>query len=201
MLFRGRFHPAIARGEITTTYRRWKSPRVRLGGRYRLGGENVLEVQAIERVDEGSIGDRAARDAGYDDRAALLRDLRWQAGEPGYNVYRITFSCEREEDARAALAGNADLTENDARAIFDRLRRLDASSKHGAWTQRTLTLIEAQPATLAATLASQMGRERLAFKADVRKLKALGLTLSLERGYRLSPRGIAVLRRMRSSGK
>lgn len=201
MLFRGRFHPAIARGEITTTYRRWKSPRVRIGGRYRLGSEHVVEVQAIERVDEGSISDRAARDAGYDDRAALLRDLRWHAGEPGYDIYRIAFSCEREEDARAALAVDADLTENDARAIFDRLRRLDASSKHGAWTQRTLALIETQPATLAATLAAQMGRERLAFKADVRKLKALGLTLSLERGYQLSPRGIAVLRRMRASGK
>ena len=32
------------------------------------------------------------------------------------------------------------------------------------------------------------------FKTDVRKLKELGLTESLEVGYRLSPRGEAVLR-------
>ena len=38
-----------------------------------------------------------------------------------------------------------------------------------------------------------MGRERLAFKADVRKLKNLGLTLSHEVGYSLSPRGQAYL--------
>jgi hypothetical protein len=42
-------------------------------------------------------------------------------------------------------------------------------------------------------LAERFGRERLPFKADVRKLKALGLTESLEVGYRLSPRGRAYL--------
>ena len=39
------------------------------------------------------------------------------------------------------------------------------------------------------------GRERHPFKTDVRKLKELGLTESLEVGYRLSPRGRALLDR------
>lgn len=34
------------------------------------------------------------------------------------------------------------------------------------------------------------------FKQDVRKLKELGLTESLEIGYRLSPRGKSVIDRM-----
>jgi hypothetical protein len=38
-----------------------------------------------------------------------------------------------------------------------------------------------------------MGMERRAFKGNVRKLKELGLTESLEVGYRLSPRGRALL--------
>jgi hypothetical protein len=42
------------------------------------------------------------------------------------------------------------------------------------------------------------GRERLEFKRDVRKLKELGLTLSLEVGYELSPRGRAFVRGARS---
>ena len=46
----------------------------------------------------------------------------------------------------------------------------------------------------AADLAASFGRETQPFKLDVRKLKALGLTLSLEVGYRLSPRGEAYLR-------
>jgi hypothetical protein len=41
-----------------------------------------------------------------------------------------------------------------------------------------------------------VGRERLPFKADVRRLKELGLTESLEIGYRLSPRGRRVLDRL-----
>ena len=45
-------------------------------------------------------------------------------------------------------------------------------------------------------LARHAGRDRAAFKVDVRKLKELGLTESLEVGYRLSPRGEALLRAM-----
>ena len=40
---------------------------------------------------------------------------------------------------------------------------------------------------------AELGRETLAWKADVRKLKEKGLTESLAIGYRLSPRGEAVL--------
>jgi hypothetical protein len=38
-------------------------------------------------------------------------------------------------------------------------------------------------------LAEQVGSERAPFKRRVRQLKELGLTESLEVGYRLSPRG------------
>ena len=51
-----------------------------------------------------------------------------------------------------------------------------------------------RPARLRAPdLAASLGRETLPFKRDVRKLKELGLTESLEVGYRLSPRGRAYL--------
>jgi hypothetical protein len=43
-----------------------------------------------------------------------------------------------------------------------------------------------------------MKMERQAFKLNVRKLKELGLTESLEVGYRLSPLGEAFLRASRS---
>ena len=49
-------------------------------------------------------------------------------------------------------------------------------------------------------IADHPGRETLPFKTDVRKLKALGLTQSLEIGYRLSPRGEALLAARRSGG-
>ena len=50
-----------------------------------------------------------------------------------------------------------------------------------------------QSRTAAPDLAAELGRETQKFKADVRKLKSLGLTISLEVGYELSPRGRVVL--------
>ena len=59
-----------------------------------------------------------------------------------------------------------------------------------------LDVIRRRPATRAADLAAEeFGRERDPFKIDVRKLKNLGLTHSLDVGYELSPRGAEYLRR------
>jgi hypothetical protein len=61
-----------------------------------------------------------------------------------------------------------------------------------------LDAIGRRPGTRAADLAAEeFGRERDPFKIDVRKLKNLGLTHSLEVGYELSPRGREYLRRTR----
>ena len=58
----------------------------------------------------------------------------------------------------------------------------------------TLAAIDRRPATRAPDLAEGLGRETAVFKRDVRKLKELGLTESLEKGYRLSARGRALMR-------
>ena len=78
-------------------------------------------------------------------------------------------------------------------ALLARLDRLDRASRNGAWTREVLALIEANPARRAPDLAAELGRETQSFKRDVRKLKELGLTESLEVGYRLAPRGVALL--------
>ncbi len=72
-----------------------------------------------------------------------------------------------------------------------KLDRLDRASSHGPWTREALDLIERWPARRAPDLAAMVGRETQPFKTDIRKLKAMGLTESLQVGYRLSPRGIA----------
>ncbi|WP_211190943.1 hypothetical protein [Actinomycetospora sp. TBRC 11914] len=70
---------------------------------------------------------------------------------------------------------------------------MDRRSGHGPWAWSTLRAIAAEPGRRAPDLAAAFGRETAPFKADVRKLKALGLTHSLPVGYELSPRGRAVL--------
>jgi len=61
------------------------------------------------------------------------------------------------------------------------------------WTNSTLRQIQRLPGVVSTQLAAEAGPERRAYKLRVRRLKALGLTESLERGYRLSPRGQAYL--------
>ena len=63
----------------------------------------------------------------------------------------------------------------------------------GDWTYAVLRAIAENPGLRAPDLAASFGRETAPFKRDVRKLKELGLTESLEIGYRISPRGQAVL--------
>ena len=189
MLFASRFVPGIADGSVTLTFRRWRTRQAIVGHRYRtIAG--MIEVDEVSTVEPGSITDVEARSAGYEDATALVADLR---GDPSTPVTRVRFHRVDEPDPRSVLADAGHLSEHDIEMIDTKLAGMDARSDHGAWTTATLALIAARPGVRAADLAPSVGRERRAFKADVRKLKALGLTLSLEIGYRISPRGQAYL--------
>jgi len=96
------------------------------------------------------------------------------------------------------LAENNKLTAKQVEALTKKLDRMDAESKVGPWTRRTLQLISEQPGVVSTVLARQMGFERYAFKSLVYKLKRLSLTYSLDVGYSISPRGRAYLRLSKS---
>jgi hypothetical protein len=98
-------------------------------------------------------------------------------------------------DPREALRRADSMAEEGWAELTRRLVRLDRVSPHGPWTTAVLGLIRDRPGVRAADLAAAAGRDRASFKIDVRKLKELGLTESLQVGYRLSPRGWALLDR------
>lgn len=77
--------------------------------------------------------------------------------------------------------------------VVARLARIDAASPR-PWTTRYLKLIAEQPGIVSRVLATQVDADVPPFKRRVRQLKELGLTESLEVGYRLSLRGRAVLK-------
>ena len=81
---------------------------------------------------------------------------------------------------------------DDVAALNIKLDRMDRAVEQ-AWTRNTLRQIQRMPGVVSTELAAEAGQERAAYKIRVRRLKALGLTESLERGYRLSPRGEAYL--------
>ena len=124
---------------------------------------------------------------------AIERNQR-KSGDASAPLYRVAFHCLGEQDdPRKILAAEAGLDSEALVAVTKRLAQMDARSRHGPWTQAALEAIASTPGRRAADLAAVQGRETTKFKADIRKLKALGLTISLEVGYELSPRGRVVL--------
>jgi hypothetical protein len=190
VLFEKRFWERIRAGEVTVTFRRWKRRQVVAGHRYRTAA-GMLEVISLTTVEPDGIADDDARRAGYAKAADLVADLR---GTPDLPTYRIEFRTADEPDPRDVLARRSDLTESEIAEIDRRLDRLDRASSHGAWTRETLATIAAHPGRRAPDLAEIHGRLTQPFKTDVRKLKNLGLTISLPVGYRLSPRGETYVR-------
>lgn len=203
VLFSADAHPGLARGDITLTFRTWRLPQVRVGGSYRVGGLTLV-VDQVGEVRVGDITEADARRAGAPDRRVLLGRMatrrRGRYSPPATFdltddtwVWRVAFHrVAGAGDGEPRLADRDDLTPEDRAGIDRRLDRLDAAAA-GPWTRPTLALIAAHPGVVSTTLAATLGRERMAFKADVRKLKRLGLTESLRTGYRLSPRGRAYL--------
>jgi hypothetical protein len=174
----------IASGEVTLAFRRWLRPTVRPGGTLRTA-IGVLAIDEVVPVERASLTDEEARQAGYPDRAALLSFL--DSRSEG-DIYRIRLRLAGP-DPRVALRQQSTLDEAERRAIEARLARLDAASSTGPWAAAVLRLIAERPAVLAAKLAAQIDLPTPVFKRKVRQLKELGLTESLEIGYRLSPRG------------
>jgi hypothetical protein len=178
----------IAGGRISLAFRRWRRPTVRAGGTL-LTAAGQLDIDSVDVVDIDSITHEEAGRAGYPSKEALLVELaRRSEGE----VFRIALGTLRP-DPRVALR-EAPLDLQQAASVRRRLDRMDSASPDGPWTLRTLQAIRDHPALRAADLCRIVGQERDRFKPNVRKLKALGLTISLEVGYRLSPRGVTYLR-------
>ncbi len=189
MLFEQRLREGLHDGSVTLAFRRWRRPQVVAGHDYRTQLD-MVRAEAIDQVTPAEITRSQATAAGYTDVAALLADLR---GDPELPLYRIRFRRLDEPDPRDTLAATATLTDAEADSIAARLARMDAASRRGPWTAAILGQIASKPAVSSEFLAQAIGWERAEFKVHVRRLKALGLTISLDVGYRLSPRGQAYL--------
>jgi hypothetical protein len=190
----------IVAGEIDIVYRLWRKPTVKAGGRLRTA-RGELAIDAVDQIDPVTISDGDARRAGFASAKHARASVapRPVAASPGRartakpdetsRVYRVTVRFAGE-DPRAAL--REDVSADAVAAVVAKLDYIDRRSARGPWTRRTLDLIAAWPGRRAPELAEMEGMETLAFKNDVRKLKELGLTISLSTGYEVSPRGDAV---------
>jgi hypothetical protein len=193
LLFKKRFHAGLVNGSVTRTFRLWDTPRVKAGGRYRVHPIGVVEVRSVSRVTLGTLTDHDAQRAGFESKVELLEYMSPVAKTPlrdATPVFDVALAYAGDGD-RVSLALETELTKDDVLELHEKLSTWDGRIP---WTMTTLKLIKRRPRIAASKLAASLGRETVPFKADVVKLKKLGLTQSFEVGYEVSPRGIAFMK-------
>jgi len=187
MLFTAATLRGLTEGRVSCTYRRWEVVRPKVGSRFTTSA-GVVEVTSIARADEEQLTERDAAEAGFDSVADLIK---WCRAKGNGDLYRIGIALAGP-DPRIELRRTNNLQAADVAALNAKLDRMDRAAEQ-PWTRSTLRQISRLPGVVSTELAAEVGQERRAYKLRVRRLKALGLTESLERGYRLSPRGQAYL--------
>lgn len=196
LLFQKRFHAGLVSKAVTLTVRQWDKPHVKVGGRYRVHPIGVVQVHAVAQVPLAELTEADARRAGFVDLAELtswMTPVAKGALTPSSRVWKVELEHVGDGD-RIELATQATLSRADVEALARKLARLDARPD-GPWVRQTLGLIARRPKVAASKLARSIGRETEPFKVDVRRLKKLGLTISFEVGYELSPRCRAFLKK------
>jgi len=138
----------IKAGTIDLGFRRWDRPRVVVGTRMRTP-VGLIEVTAVEPVDESTITEDDARRAGAASLDALRRGL---AANPDRPVFRVGLRWAGE-DPRIGLRQQPP-TPQELAEIRARLARLDAASAIGPWTGPTLAIIDRSPTVRAPELAA-----------------------------------------------
>lgn len=189
MLFRKAQWGGVADGSITVAFRYQKRPSVKAGGTLTSAG-GLLAIDTVETIELDDIDEVSARRAGYESSAAAIEDLG--EGPAGRTLYRIGFH-RAGDDPRVALREESILSDEDVASLVSRLDRLDRVAVD-PWTAEVLRLVADNEGVVSSELAQRIGMDRPAFKLNMRKLKSSGLTESLSTGYRISPRGRALLR-------
>ena len=166
----------IANGIITLVLRRWDAARAKPGGTQRTVAGTIRIDDVTEYPGRYRVTAAQARAAGYPDAKTAQEELDHR---PARHTYAIAVSY-LAPDERPDLAVDDRLSDADVDAITTRLDRWDAVGS--PWTRQYLQMIGANEAVRAPDLAARVGLDVPRFKRRVRKLKGLGLTISLDVG-------------------
>lgn len=189
MLFKEVHLKGILNGTIRMAFRKWNKPVVREGSLIKTA-VGLVKIGKLEEVTEEEISEEDLKAAGYDNFEVLRRSFYKNTGS---KLYKIQISYYGE-DPRIKLRENTNVSADDISGIITKLKRLDNYSRYGDWTFSMLQAISGHPALRAAGLSEITGMEKEQLKVNVRKLKDIGLTISLPTGYEISPLGRMVLK-------
>jgi len=174
----------IRSGKITLVFRKWQKAAVKSGSLLHTS-IGLVAIGALETVNEEDITGKDAVNAGFADKKQLLASF--PPGNTG-TIFKIPVSYH-SADPRIKLRTQTELSEQQFAGLKGKLERLDQFSKKGDWTKPVLYAIKENPGLHATGIAGLTGFEKEWLKPNIRKLKNLGLTISHEVGYELSPLG------------
>ena len=191
MIFKLSHLEGIKAGKITLAFRKWKKPTVRKGSLIK------TEIAVVEIVDvcEAQLHDISnsyAVNAGFDILKNLIKAIDSVQDGTLYKIKVRYYS----EDPRIALREHTAVPEHDFQLLKKKLERLDNHSTMGPWTLTVLKAIGDNPKLRAADLAKKLDMQKDELKINIRKLKNLGITISHEVGYTISPLGEFFLRKI-----
>ena|SRR5690606_18457876 len=192
MPFKKKFLVLIENGKIYTAFRKWIRPSVSESGTL-LTPVGQLRIKSLNKVEYDQITDDEVVQAGYEHREELDKEL---AFKDSGDIYRIEFELEGV-DPRIELRENVEISNDEMTKVIAKLKRLDASGKVKNWTYKVIEIVDSEPGKYAIEYSSKLGYEKEWFKLNIRKLKNLGLTISLTDGYEISPRGKVVLKELK----
>jgi len=171
-------------------FRKWKRPTVKQGGTLK----TPIGLLAIEEISVvNSVSDVELAAAGYTDRLEFEKEL---SKSPGEHLYRIKFHLAGP-DPRIDLRNADTLTPEDFEKIQSKLSKFDKSERYPGWATKVLNIIHDNPGKSAGWISDLLDIEKDWLKPSIRKLKEIGLTISLDVGYNISPRGNAYLQKQK----
>jgi len=92
MVFTKRLREGVRRGFITCSIKIWKSPHVKVGGRYRMDGEGEIVIDSLELISLQDITSGLAIESGFESRADLLKVAKHGSGETSiWYVFTTSF--------------------------------------------------------------------------------------------------------------
>jgi hypothetical protein len=87
MLFTKKLRAGVKSGEVTASVRIWKTPRVKVGGYYRLE-EGRIRVASIRQILWEDLSDALARETGFKNLIDLMKTAKHGSGQ---NIYYVRF--------------------------------------------------------------------------------------------------------------
>ena len=188
MLFTQQHLEGIRSGAISLAFRKWNKLSVKKDSLIKTS-VGIVQVTDAHPCTLAEISEKDAINAGFTNLQSLQAMLNKYAGQ---SIYRINIRYH-SPDPRLELRAQATLTDEQFEQLKSKIERLDKFSKLGNWTIAILKAIGDNPKLKAGDLAIKTGKEKDWLKLNIRKLKNLGLTVSHEPGYTLSPLGVYFL--------